>query len=203
MMSFTKYCIIACTALTVGCVQIPQESVSLSMEIGKGVVSIHESNVHFVNWFFGVKIEKINTLENKALDDFFSKIAAATEKPNAPPLKKKDLYKIKGFIDKIHNNGNEYRTALNTSRAKILESLEHDYRTIINANGSITGLLQSAVAVDEAKTTSYDKLKNLTNDKIDLAKMEQIVNDGIAKFGDKTAKGSDILEKIQKQIDKK
>jgi hypothetical protein len=186
-----------------GCAQIPQESVSLSMEIGKGVISIHESNVRFVNWFFDAKIEQVNSLEKEALDNFFSKIAEATEKPGAPPLKKDNLYKIKSYIDQIHAKGNDYRSALNTSRTEILRNLENDYRVLINANGSITGLLQSAVAVDEAKTTSYDKLKDLTHDKIDLTEIEQIIDDGISKFGDKSAKGTDILEKIQKQIDKK
>ena len=191
-------CILFCS----GCAQIPQESVTLSMEVGKGVISIHESNVRFVNWFFDVKIEQVNQLEKNALDSFFSKIAAATEKPGSKPLKKDDLYNIKGYIDQIHGKGNKYRSALSTSRSKVLESLEKDYRVLINANGSITGLLQSAVAVDDAKSTSYDKLKDLTSGKIDMANIEQIVNDGVSKFGDKTEKGTSILEKIQKLIDK-
>jgi hypothetical protein len=192
--------VIAATILVTGCTSIPQESVTLNKEIATGITSIHESNIRFINQYFEVKQAEIDKYETEALDNFFNKIAAATTKPNAPPLGVQDLYKIKEKIEQIHSVGTKFKNELNASKDLIIEKLQSEYNLIINANSSITGILQSAVDIDKAKNDGLSKVKELTDGKIDLTDIDLKVNEYLAKFGSSSAQASSLIKSIQELL---
>ena len=152
-----KILVVSAVLIISGCANIPQESVTLSQEIGAGIKSIHESNVRLVNQYFASKKIEIESYQEKALERFFNEIAAATAVPGAPPLGARELFKMKQEIDRINAEASKYIAALETSRNMTLEKLQANYSILIAANGSVTGILQSAVDLDKARMTVYRK----------------------------------------------
>jgi len=192
-----KVTIILAIVFLGGCASIPQESVTLNKEVTIGITSIHESNIKFVNHYFELKKIEVDSYEQKALEGFFNTIAAATTKPGAPALGAQDLFRIKVEIEKINNVANSYKVALDNSKTLIIEKLQNEYNTLISANNSITGILQSAVDVDKAKNDGLNKTKELTDGKVDLTDIDDKVNDFLAKIGSSSSQATDLISSIQ------
>ncbi len=184
-----------------GCANIPQEAVTLNKEVSAGITSIHESNVRFINQYFDMKKAGVDRYEKQALDSFFNAVATATAKPGAPPLAVKDLYNIKSKIEEIHAMANQYKDALEKSKALIIEKVQGEYNLLISANSDITGLLQAAVDVDKAKNDGLVKVKTYTDGKIDLTDIDAEIDDYLAKLGSSSAKASKLIESIEKVLD--
>ena len=195
--------VLSLSLIVSGCASIPQESVTLSKEIGSGITSIHESNVRFVEQYFRVKKSEIDIYEKEAMDNFFNKIAAAAANPEAPPLGAQELYKIKGKVEEIHALGSKFKEELDISKSLVIEKLQNEYNTLISANSSITGLLQSAVDVDKAKNDGISKVKEYTNGKVDLTDIDEKVNEYLSKWGASSAQASGLVESIQGIINSK
>jgi len=185
-----------------GCASIPQESVSLSQGIGKGLTDIHESNLKFVERYFEQKKQEINQHEKEAVDKFFSRIIAGLSDPQAPPLDKTALNKIKEKIEEIHSRGNEFRAELDKTKSLVIQRLENDYHTLIEANSTITSLLQSAVELDKANHEGLSSFKEITNGRVDLTEIEEIVDAHLIKFGKSAEQGKDLVVKAEEILKK-
>lgn len=196
-----KILLLAIVLIVGGCASIPQESVTLSKELATGITSIHESNIRFVNQYFDRKKSEIDEYEKTALENFFNKIAAATTKPGAPALGVQDLYNIKGRVEEIHKVSNKYKYELDSSEALIIEKIQGEYNTLMSANSSITGILQSAVDVDKAKNDGLSKVKEFTDGKLDLTDIDSKVNEYLSKLGSSSSQASSLIESIQNIID--
>ena len=190
---------LALTAVIIvsGCVSIPQESVTLNKEVAAGITSIHESNIRFINQYFELKMLKIDQYEKEAIDNFFNKIASATTKPGVPPLGAHNLHAIKDKVEEIHATGTKFKAEINASKAVVIEKVQAEYNLIISANNSITGLLQSAVDIDEATNDGLLKAKELTDGKIDLTDIDSKIDEYLAKLGTSSAQASSLVDVIK------
>jgi PBP1b-binding outer membrane lipoprotein LpoB len=166
-----------------GCANIPAESVKLNNLVSQGITSIHQSNINFVNQYFTSKKNGIDKFEHQALDNFFSILANASAKPEAPKLEKADFEKIKQQIDRIHSQGNSFRNELEQSRLLIIESLQSEYNALLSANNSVSSILQSAVDVDQARSEGISKVNSLSNGRINFTDVDAKVSEYLSTIG--------------------
>ncbi|MBU2647870.1 hypothetical protein KKI24_24390 [bacterium] len=197
-----KLCVVITLFFLSGCATIPQESVTLSMEIGLGITSIHESNIGFVEKFFDNKKESINALEEQAIDSFFNKIIAGTKIPKAEPIDMSALKGMQAEIEKIHKRSNQFKDQLDKSKMLLIKKLNENYHTIISANSSITGLLQSAVDVDKATNDGLVKIRDVSGGQIDLTKIEAEVDKYLSKAADFSVDATNLVNSLNDLINK-
>jgi len=184
-----------------GCASIPKEAVTLNQTVAAGIKSIHESNIRFVEQYFELKQAEIKRYESDAINDFFSKVAGASSVDGAPPLKAKDLFRIKQKVEDIYAIGSKYRMELTLSKSKIIEKLQSEYNSLIMVNGSITGLLESAVDTDDAVQDGLLKVKEYSNGKIDLTDIDAKVDEFLSTIGNKAGKANSLVNSIKEIIE--
>ena len=199
-----KYLLSLMTLLIMaGCAKLPQESVTLNQEVSNGITEIHASNIRFVNQLFEIKKQQVDEYEQQAMDTFFAKIAAATRNPSAPPLDTKALNRIKDKIFAFRDRSNEAKADLDKAKVLVVEKLQNNYNLLLNANNSVTALLQSAVDVDKAKNEGYATINRLSNGKVDLMKIDAQLNAYLTeKLGPNAEKAGNLLAKIEKLLNK-
>jgi hypothetical protein len=180
-----------------GCANIPQESVTLSQEVSAGIRSIHESNIRFVNQYFNRKKEQILELKVTAIHNFFNDVIAGTTRSSAPPIDGAALHSIKDQLAKISAKSDEHTKALEVTRLLVIEKLQQNFNVLLDANSTITGLLQSAVDVDKSKNEGLSKIKELSGGKVDLLSIESEMDSFLSKIGSKAADGTSLINAVK------
>jgi len=181
-----------------GCASLPQESVSLNVEVSNGIKEIHKSNVRLINHYFALKIKEVDQFEKEAIDDFFNAIIGGMSNSNAQPLTVMNLQKINSKVNEIHAEAAKYRNELIKAKEFVTENAQSDYNLLINANNTITGLLQSAVEVSQARNEGFGTIKELTSGKVDFHSVEGTIDNYVQNLGAHSAKTTDLVEAIKK-----
>ena len=185
--------------LVSGCATIPQDSVQLSQEIGKGVKGQYLSQVQLVNHYFSQRRVQLNATLEKSIEAYFKTIIGQKEEVT---LERNQLQDVSTDIRRrieIHEKSLE---ELDSSRVFLLAKLEENYVEISKANSAITGLLQSSIAVENAKADAYAKIYTATDGKIDIAGALKEADEVIAEHGGQTDIALELLIKIKEFIEK-
>lgn len=196
-MTAVKVALLLMILVVGGCTNIPPQSVELNQQVSAGINSIHESNINFVNQYFSVKKTEVDKFEAQALDGFFDALAAASSRPDAPKLEKSDFEKIKQQIDRIHAQGNSYRNELERSRLLVVEALQANYNILISANNSVTGILQSAVDIEQARSDGLSDINTLSKGKINLTTLDSKISQSLEKMGTTSGNAIGVFNAVQ------
>ena len=180
------------------CATIPQESVDLSSEVGIGIQKQHQSQIDLINLHFSVNRNNLDTAMQNALNSYF----AALTPNNSITLNKAQLGDIAEDVLLINKKNNTAKEELEKARVLLIKKLSNNYLILSQANSSVTGLLQSAVTVKEARSEAYKKLSEATDGKIDLGKVFSELDEFVLNNGEKAGKGIKLVEKFQTILDK-
>lgn len=186
-----------------GCATIPKESVSLSQEIGNGMVSQQSAYINLLNNYFALKRQAIDDFIEKEylpayIKNIQAKLQAANEKPDSF-----DSKMLSDIVAKIIQRRDGMQRELERVRIHILENVEGEHTRLLQANTSITALLQSAVDVKQASISAEETVKKVTSGRIDLEEIEKKFNEYLIKSGDLSSKAEDLFDLIKPFINKK
>lgn len=175
------------------CATIPQESVSLSNELGVGIKKQHQAQVNFLNLYFESKRKDLDAALQRAIAVYFSTIAPG----GSVTLTTVQLSNVAEDVLKLNDKSNAAKGELETVRVNLVSKLEDNYLTLNQANSTITGLLQSAVSVKEATNKSAQLVSSATGGRINLDKIFSEIDSFVLKGGSEAGKAIDLKVKIQ------
>jgi hypothetical protein len=175
------------------CATIPQESVDLSSEVGVGLKKQYQSQIDLVNLHFAIKRKSIDKAMEKALDKYFEALTPS----GTITLNKNQLGDVATDVMDLSAKNNAAKEELEKARVLIIKKLDENYLTLNQANSSITGLLQSAVTVKEARSEAFQSLSKATSGEIDLDKAFAELDEFILKGGEEAGKTIKLVDKLK------
>jgi len=191
-----KFSLIVCLITAVlfsGCATIPQESVDLSNQVGIGIKKQHQSQVDLVNLYFTIKRSSLDEAMEKALNKYFVTLTPS----GTITLDRNQLVDVANDVMNLNSRNNTAKEELEKARILIIKKLNENYLSLNQANSSVTGLLQSAVTVKEARSEAYKSISNTTEGKIDLDKIFTELDVFVLKHGEDAGRSIELVNKIK------
>lgn len=180
-------------SLLTACATIPQESVDLSREVGVGLTKQHQSQIDLFNLHFAIKRKALDEAMKRALDKYFETLTPA----GTITLDKTQLSDMAADVMDLSAKNNAAKEELEKARVLLIKKLYENYLALNQANSSITGLLQSAVTVKEARSEAFQSLSKATEGKIDLDKAFAELDEFILKGGEEAGKTIKLVDKLK------
>ena len=178
---------------TSGCASIPQESVTLSSEVGGGIKKQHQVQVSFLNLYFEAKRKDLDVAFQRALNTYFSTIAPS----GSVTLTKAQLDDVAKDVIDLSRKNTQAKESLEKVRIDLLVKLDESYMTLSQANSTVTGLLQSVVSTKEAANKSIQLISTATGGRIELDKVFAEIDSFVVKGGSEAGKAINLIEKIR------
>lgn len=175
-------------------VNIPQESVDLSSEVGIGIKKQYQSQIALIDLHFGVKRSELDKAMQRSLSSYFSVIASSD---GSVSLTESQFNDLAGFVLILNDKNNKAKEELENVRVLILRELDENYLALNQASSSVTGLLQSAVTLKQARSEAFKKLSESTKGKLDLNKVFSDLDDFVLKSGQDAGKAINLVEKVK------
>ncbi|MBU0702125.1 hypothetical protein KKE26_12685 [bacterium] len=197
MKTIKYFVLVLFVALLSACATIPQEAVNLSTAVGVGIKKQHQSQIDLVNLHFSIKRKSIDQAMEKALNTYFEGLMTPT---GTIELTSKQLGDVAKDIIELSVKNDAVKEELEKTRVLLIKELNENYLTINLVNSSVTGLLQSAVTVKEARDEAFQSLSKSTDGKIDLDKVFSEIDEFILKGGKESGKVINLVDKINTLI---
>lgn len=175
------------------CATIPQESVDLSTELGAGIQKQYQSQIDLINLHFSIKRKALDEALDKAIKKYFEGLTPS----GTVELNRNQLQDVADDVMKLNAKNNEAKEELEETRILLIKKLNENYLALNLANSSITGLLQSAVTVKEARSEAFQSLSKATEGKIDLDKVFNELDDFVLKGGKDAGETIKLVDKIK------
>lgn len=202
-MNFKQLGMLAVLSVLVGCASIPPEAPELSVELGKRISAIEDSNITLLNRFFDQKRREVDTfIEDEWVpafaEEFFSKdaISKAWNTIVREDDKKQRLTFLVKVGPKLQKRINEKRLELiqplDALERRIEKNIRDDFSQARAMNNSITSFLLSAAEVAENRNR-YLEMAGVTDEKI--GKLLDETDDAISDLLGKTKDGKDKIDK--------
>lgn len=197
-----KIATLAIIVILSGCATIPSQSITLAEAIAKEGNRMHQLNIVLVNKMFKEKRDQVDLFIREKftpgyLTNFMKQVPAGTDVNKELP----DM--LSSLIPQINSTRDEMQSALEDQRIKLITRLNEDYAAFEEATGALNELLASATKVDQERQAIFNQITKLSNNRIDLNKLESSLDDFIQKGGEVGAKVSDLNEKVDSLIEKK
>jgi hypothetical protein len=193
MMPF-RLVFVLCIFLIESCAHIPQESIQLSEEIGKGIADQNRAYINLLNEYFSVK--------RKAIDAFITEsYAPVVFSSIRTKMKAEGISEIPDTISqmivkRIVAKRDSMQSSLEQVRISILTTAQENATLLSNANTAVTSLLSSAVSVDKSTKKILLSADSLTGSKFKFAEFEKTFDQYLNKVGTGTAKANDLYEQV-------
>ncbi|MBU1627637.1 hypothetical protein KKB18_09745 [bacterium] len=197
MKTIKYFVLVLFVALLSACATIPQEAVNLSTAVGVGIKKQHQSQIDLVNLHFSIKRKSIDQAMEKALNTYFEGLMTPI---GTIELTSKQLGDVAKDIIELSVKNDAVKEELEKTRVLLIKELNENYLTINLVNSSVTGLLQSAVTVKEARDEAFQSLSKSTDGKIDLDKVFSEIDEFILKGGKESGKVINLVDKINTLI---
>ncbi len=203
---------IMASMLLLGCASIPQESVQLSVTLGRDLHEVQKAHRALVIKYFGRMKGDINQFVDNAyrpymiktsmkdfqLLDRLGKIGASNESPDS--LEIMEIY-VSMLTEQIENYRRELLQRIEHQETEVLMALDDAYQKLQNANAIVTGHLASIKKVEDAQAELLARV-GLENYHKEFVDKTVLVSDTVAKLSaeaQKTDKKMDV-EKLSKEI---
>ena len=170
MRNFRICFLMAVLLLLSACVTIPQESVSLSNEVGVGLQKQHQSQIDLINLYFAINRKSLDEALSRAIDKYFDTLMTCNGGSGSITLNKTRLDGVARDVMFLNDQNNAAKEELEQERVLLIKKFNANYLILNQANSSITGLLQSAVTAENEKSEVYKKISESIDGKIDLDK---------------------------------
>ena len=194
---FFKVHFVGLLLILVGCASVPKESVKLSQEIGKGIASYHEAYINLLNEYFSQKRIVINNfILNKYLPKYMenlkNELKAAGEDPE-----KLHPFMVRDIVKDISEKRDSMHEELEKTRIAIIDAVSRDYLLLTSANSTVTGLLQSAVDVDEAASSLKGSIETLSGNRINFDIIDKKFEEYLLDAGSLSSERISLYEEIK------
>jgi hypothetical protein len=160
---------------------------------------MHQLNIALINKMFAEKRHKIddfitNVYTPQYIQNFMAAVPANVDvEEELPEI-------LNSIIPEINSRRDQMQTALEDQRVKLVTKLDQDYVVYMNASNELWKLLESSVKVDRERKEFFDSIKGMTNDKIDLNRVEGALDNFITDSGDVSKSILDLNETINSII---
>ena len=199
MKRIKTFVLLAFLSLLSACATIPQESVDLSSEVGVGLQKQHQSQIDLINLHFSIKRNSLDEAMSRAIESYFEALTPG----GSITLNRAQLRDVATDVMLLSEKNNAAKEELEKARVLLIKKLNENYLIINQANSSVTGLLQSAVTVKEARSEAYKKLSEATDGKIDLDKMFSELDNFVLKGGEEAGKAIKLVDKLESLLKEK
>jgi hypothetical protein len=194
-----------------GCASVPEESVELSVTLGRDLAEVHRAHRELTIRYFKRIKEDINQfideeyrpfMIKKTMEDFslLDKVKAATE-PGASP---DALQILELFVNKVSKQIESYRKELiqniSDQEGDVLRAIDDAYQKLQNANSIVTGHLASVRKVHEAQAELLERA-NLEGLRDRFIEKTARLSDEVAELVEKARKGEEAIDKIAKELE--
>ena len=177
------------------CAKLPIQTLTLTDAIISEGERMHELNLSLLNKLFNDKRTKIdlfikNEYTPKYLEEFRKRI------PDGVNYKEEFPNMIQSIVPEIRSRRDMMQNALESQRIKLIEKLNSDYQIFKEASTELRTLIESNIKVNEERQKAFQKVKNLTQNKIDLNQIETELDKFIIKSGDVTGNINELNNSI-------
>jgi len=200
---YIKISVISLLLFNVGCTTIPPEAPDLSIELGKRVSAIEQSNITLLHRYFDMKREVVDKFIEEEWIPLFAKelFSTTTMKKNwAIVVKENDATQRLKFLIRT---GPKLQKKINVKRMELIKPLDElereielsirtEYHQARAINNTITSFLISASEVSENR----DRYLEMIN--IDNNQTSQIINDVDNAVNKLLKSGNEAKDKIEK-----
>lgn len=169
--------------------RIPVQSVTLMQQITNEGTRMHKINVAYVNKVFNEKTADINFfIDKEYLPEMIKNIQKQITGMGID-MNKEWPAVIQKLTPQINATKDSLQQALLNNKFKVITKLNQDYDVFMQACNAEINLLSSAVKLNEEKRQIFDGLvKKISGDKMDAAKLEQILDSYLQKGSSVSAK---------------
>lgn len=179
------------------CATIPPESVTLSQEVGKGIAENQRAYLGLLNRYFEIKRQLINdAILNEYLPNYIKSIQEGLKQADEDPNKFTSKM-LKDILTDIVKKRDELHEDLEKTRVAIWERINEDHTLLLEANSTITGLLQSAVSVRAEASSLGKTIQEATKTKFNFEDFEKLFDEHLKKIGDTSAELINLHDSIE------
>ncbi len=183
------------TLLLPACTNIPEESVSLSSEVGAGLKKQHQFQVELVNLYFDSKRKELDETMLKELDKYFNTLAPTGELK----LNKDQFMDVLADAKEFNIKYNSAKNELEKARVLLIKKLDEDYLALNQANSSITEILKSSAPEKDTGSEVSPSPSEKSAVKINLEKALAEV-DGFTLEDGKEDEQSIMIDDLHKKV---
>lgn len=198
---YWKYAAASLIILTVmivsSCASIPKDTVLLSKEVGKGIAENQRAYISLFNRYFNQKKKLIDqAIIDKYIPSYLANIRIELEEAGKDPSSFTAVM-IKDVISDVIKKRDEMQAELEKTRIMLIERISADHELLLQANATITGLLQSAVDVKEATSALGETLVKPIKSGFDFEEFEKIFDDYLDKGAGAVGEVGKLSEKVK------
>ncbi|MBN2174004.1 MAG: hypothetical protein JW731_07730 [Bacteroidales bacterium] len=193
------FLLIISVIIAVSCAKIPLESLTLADSLTNEGSRMHQLNIALINKMFAEKRQKIDEFITMEYTPQYIKNFTQAIPPDAD-IKEELPEILNSIIPEINSRRDMMQSALEDQRIKLVTKLGQDYAVYLSGSNELRKLLESNVQVDKERKEFFDSVKGMTNDKIDLNKVEDALDGFITDSGDVSASILDLNETINSII---
>lgn len=201
VLHYWKYAAVSLIILTLmivsSCASIPKDTVLLSKEVGKGISENQRAYISLFNRYFDQKKTLIDqAIIEKYIPLYIANIRKGLEEAGQDP-NSLSTEKLKDVITDVIEKRDEMQAELEKTRIMLIERISADHELLLQANATITGLLQSAVDVKEATSALGETLVKPFKSDFDFAEFEKIFDDYLEKGAGVVGEVGKLSEKVK------
>ncbi len=194
-----RFCVVLVLLLS-GCAGMPKQSVQLSQEVGRGIALYHQAYTNVLNEYFVQKREAINRFILNAylpvyLENIKAELKAAGEDPE-----KLHSFMVHDVVKDVAGKRDAMQEELEKTRIALIDAVSRDYLLLIQANATITGLLQSAVDVNAAAESLSGTIETASGNLIDFDAVDAKFNEFLLDAGSFSGKRINFYESIKAML---
>lgn len=178
----TRFKLFIVSFALLSCARIPSQSIPLMDALIAEGERMHTLNRLFLDEMFDEKGRMVDEFIQKEytpwfIGEFQKRIPANVDvKAELPGI-------IAAITPRIAARRDSMQSALETQRRKLVEKLNNDYSAFKNGAASIRKLLDSAIKVDKEREALYGQVKALSNNSLDMQKVEGFLDEFVTKGG--------------------
>lgn len=194
-----KISIIFLLVFLFSCATIPKEAVKLNQEVGRSIESSHEAYLNLLNYYFEQRRNKIDNTMDRYTESLLSNLKE--ELPDS--VKKIPIDKMGLLLKKVYKRRDILHEELEKTRMLLIDKINKKHMKVMNANSSISKILQSNVEVDKKLKETYTQSLNFIGLDLKLDDVTKILDNQLKEAGKVSGKIKDNYNKIENLYNEK
>jgi hypothetical protein len=183
-----------------GCAGMPKQSVQLSQEVGRGIAAYHQAYTNVLNEYFVQKRGAINRfILDTYLPAYMENIMVEMELAGEDP-EKLHPFMVHDVVKDVAAKRDAMQEELEKTRIALIDAVSRDYLLLIHANATITGLLQSAVDVNESAASLSGTIESVSGNQIDFDEVEAKFNEYLLDAGSFSSNSISLYESVKAML---
>lgn len=177
-----KFILLLFPFFILSCAKIPVQSIDLADAIVEEGERMYQLNIALINKMFEEKREEIDAfIKNEYMPKYTENFIKLI--PTETSIEAELSGILNAIVPEIITHRDSMQLILEQQRIILISKLDDNHTIYKDACGELKALLISAVNVNEARKSAFDKVKKLSDNQIDLSKLENILDNFIRNSG--------------------